>query len=154
MKWGMEGWDGCTTFMRQKVRSLWQSEVQTIFMRASWALGGATSTSSIWSGSPAALLTAAVGSNIKRRELDIKKKRFRALKGEQKECLCIGLALGSSPPSLSTSLSRPTTPRTGHSEPTFRRVPSYIEEEGDFFFYYFFILMVSEAIGEVGQQDE
>lgn len=48
------------TFIFQKVRSLWQSEVQIILIRTSQALGGATSTSSITSGSPAALLTAAV----------------------------------------------------------------------------------------------
>jgi hypothetical protein len=47
------------TFMRQKVMSEWQGEVQTTLMRTSCARGGATSTSSISSGSPAALHTAA-----------------------------------------------------------------------------------------------
>ena len=47
------------TFMRQKVRSLWQSEVQTILIRTSSALGGSTTISSTASGSPAALHTAA-----------------------------------------------------------------------------------------------
>jgi hypothetical protein len=47
------------TFMRQKVTSVWQSEVHRILMRTSCARGGATSTSSISSGSPATLLTAA-----------------------------------------------------------------------------------------------
>lgn len=48
--------------MRQKVTSLWQSDVQTIFILTSQAWGGATSTSSITSGSPPALLTAAESS--------------------------------------------------------------------------------------------
>ena len=47
------------TFSFQKVRSLWQSEVQMIRIRTSPAIGGATITSSITSGSPAFLLTAA-----------------------------------------------------------------------------------------------
>ena len=45
--------------MRQKVRSVWQREVQTILTRTSCARGGATSTSRISSGCPGALLTAA-----------------------------------------------------------------------------------------------
>lgn len=47
-------------FMRQKVMSVWQSEVQTTLMRTSCARGGATSTSTVSSGSPAALHTAAL----------------------------------------------------------------------------------------------
>ena len=50
------------TFMRQKVRSLWQSDVQTILIRTSYALGGSTTISSTASGSPAALHTAAARS--------------------------------------------------------------------------------------------
>ena len=45
--------------MRQKVRSVWQREVQTILTRTSCARGGATPTSTISSGCPGALLTAA-----------------------------------------------------------------------------------------------
>lgn len=45
--------------MRQKVTSLWQSDVQTILIRTSYALGGSTTISSMASGSPAALHTAA-----------------------------------------------------------------------------------------------
>lgn len=47
------------TFMRQKVMSVWQSDVHSILTRTSCARGGATSTSSISSGCPATLLTAA-----------------------------------------------------------------------------------------------
>jgi len=43
----------------QRVRSLWQREVQRILMRTSWAFGGATITSSISNGFPASLATAA-----------------------------------------------------------------------------------------------
>jgi hypothetical protein len=48
------------TFMPQNVTSLWQSEVQMILIRSSYALGGSTTISSMASGSPAPLHTAAV----------------------------------------------------------------------------------------------
>jgi hypothetical protein len=47
------------TFMRQNVTSLWQSDVQMILILTSCALGGSTTISSMASGSPAALHTAA-----------------------------------------------------------------------------------------------
>lgn len=45
--------------MRQNVTSLWQSDVQMIRILTSCALGVSTTTSSMASGSPAALHTAA-----------------------------------------------------------------------------------------------
>jgi hypothetical protein len=53
-------------FMRQNVMFVWQSEVQTTLIRTSYASGGATSTSSISSGSPAALHTAAASDDERR----------------------------------------------------------------------------------------
>ena len=45
--------------VRQKVMSVWQSEVQMILTRTSYAFGGSTTISSMASGSPAPLQTAA-----------------------------------------------------------------------------------------------
>ena len=45
--------------VRQKVMSVWQSEVQMILTRTSYAFGGSTTISSMVSGSPAPLQTAA-----------------------------------------------------------------------------------------------
>jgi len=50
---------GSQTFMRQNVTSLWQSDVQMILILTSCDLGGSTTISSMASGSPAALHTAA-----------------------------------------------------------------------------------------------
>ena len=52
----------------EKVTSVWQSEVQVTLMRISCALGGSTTMSSMVSGSPAALHTAAACFGARARE--------------------------------------------------------------------------------------
>lgn len=81
----------------QKVTSVWQSDVHRILIRTSHASGGATSISSIISGSPAFLATAAgklIPNNSKKNEKweeNISKwSKWQKLEGEKKKKnLCI-----------------------------------------------------------------